>query len=348
MSPSTRFAEPNLQLLRFCCAMLTQGRGSECTFSEYHCRFGLMCEGTWRQPGNEGLCQCDRLFGFRGAQCSDQSATTILFLTAIVSVATYAGHGLMISVRHAIKFYSGDIRRMSRSTGGRTLAFSFIIPTCTIVGSLGFGLHALRIDRKAIFVRYFVQPTFGLTIAGYASVTLSVSAFWLQAVEKARLMSSGENLSIMYSYPGAVVSAFSCVGILAVVLSWIYVRSNSMFPVVGALLQMIISSIYRVARQRIKFLLDAMQLTINMRIANGGDIPKIALYKIQAVAEKVQDFASFMSWNFAVLCFSFLLMACTLPAQKPLYIAQNELPPYLSGQIAGGLVSLTLFFLFFY
>jgi hypothetical protein len=111
-----------------------------------------------------------------------------------------------------------------------------------------------------------------------------------------------------------------------------------MFPVLGALLQLMVSSFYRIARQRIKLVCDVMLLTISERIANGGNIPDIALHKVKEIAERVQDFASTMSWNFALLCTFFLLMAFTLPAQKPLYAAQNELPPYLSGQIAGGLV----------
>jgi drug/metabolite transporter superfamily protein YnfA len=213
------------------------------------------------------------------------------------------------------------------------------MPACLFVCSLGFALHALRVDRKAIFVRYFLQPTLGLIIAGYAGVTLSVSIFWLQVVEKAQRMASGKKQTFACSYPGALVSALSCVGILLVVLSWIYVRSNSMFPVLGALLQFMVSSFYRIARQRIKLVCDVILLTISERIANGGKIPDIAHHKVKEIAERVQDFASTMSWNFALLCTFFLLMAFTLPAQKPLYAAQNELPPCLSGQIAGGLVS---------
>jgi drug/metabolite transporter superfamily protein YnfA len=198
---------------------------------------------------------------------------------------------------------------MSRSTGGRILIFSFIMPACLFVCSLGFGLHALRVDRKLIFIRYFLQPTFGLIIAGYAGVTLSVSIFWLQVVEKAQRMSSGNKQTFACSYLGALVSVLSCVGILLVlvVLSWIYVRSNSMFPVLGALLQLMVSSFYRIARQRIKLVCDVMLLTISERIANGGNIPDIALHKVKEIAERVQDFASTMSWNFALLCTFFFI-----------------------------------------
>ena len=289
--------------------MLTQAKDSECIFSKYECHFGLMCEGAWRQAGNKGFCKCDRLFGFGGTQCIENSAATYMCVTICFFLANYACSGLRISFRHALKYYGGDIRRMSRSTGGRILIFSFIMPACLFVCSLGFGLHALRVDRKLIFIRYFLQPTFGLIIAGYAGVTLSVSIFWLQVVEKAQRMSSGNKQTFACSYLGALVSVLSCVGILLVlvVLSWIYVRSNSMFPVLGALLQLMVSSFYRIARQRIKLVCDVMLLTISERIANGGNIPDIALHKVKEIAERVQDFASTMSWNFALLCTFFFI-----------------------------------------
>jgi hypothetical protein len=76
----------------------------------------------------------------------------------------------------------------------------------------------------------------------------------------------------------------------------------------------------------------------NSRI-DGVEIPSSAVQKTQAIADKIEQTVSFMSWSLAVLCILFLFVALTLPAQKPLYSAQNNLPRILSGQIAGGLVS---------
>jgi hypothetical protein len=252
----------------------------------------------------------------------------------------YACYGFCASARHAIKFYDGNPRIMLRSAGGRTLVFNNILPICIFTYALGLSLHALRVDRDVTFIRFIIQPNNGLIVACFAGATLSVSAVWLQSVEKARVSATGGELKMLYLHPGLAVSSISCIGIAAVALAWIYFRSNSMFPIVGALFQMMLSVSFRVAGQRVKSLLKLTLLAnYNSRI-DGVEIPSSAVQKTQAIADKIEQTVSFMSWSLAVLCILFLFVALTLPAQKPLYSAQNKLPRILSGQIACGLVSL--------
>jgi hypothetical protein len=273
-------------------------------------------------------------------QCSELSATTYFLVVITSLVSVYACYGFCASARHAIKFYDGNPRIMLRSSGGRTLVFSNLLHICTFTYSLGLSLHALRVDRDVIFIRFIIQPSNGLIVASFSGATLSVSTIWLQSVEKARVLAPGGKLKMLYLHPGLAVSSISCIGIAAVALAWIYLRSNSMFPIVGALMQMILSVSFRVAGQRVKSLLKLTLLAnCNSRI-DGVEIPSSAVQKTQAIAEKIQRTASFMSWSLAVLCILFLFSAFTLPAQKPLYSAQNKLPRILSGQIACGLVSL--------
>ena len=319
-------------------------KGSTCTFGKFECALGLMCEGSWRQTGNEGVCHCDRLFGFHGPECSELSFTTYMLVACALAPLILAVFVFGKSAQHIVHFYANAPRGLYLTAGGRAILCT---TTCSIAAcfeTVGLILHALRIDRAIFFVKYVMVPTHGLIIAAFVGATLSVSAVWLQMIEKARIDKLKKTQ--VYLYPGLAVSSFATFGLIAVVSAWVYLRSNSMFPILGALFQMVLSLSFRVAGQRVNALLD---IVLDTRDEVGVSTLSLTVVdKTRAISEKIKRTTSFMTWSSGVLCVLFVVSALTFPAQVPLYPSQNNLPRCMSGQVAAALVRLFSFSAIFF
>lgn len=285
------------------------------------CTFGLFCEGSWRQAGNQGQCRCNRLFGFYGAQCTELSAVTYVFVALLALVAIYACYVFYTSAMHAFAFYGGKPSNMISSAGGRAIMFSALLPMAVVLNSLVMSLYALQIIRDSVFMKVVASIGNAIATLGFLGSTLSVSVVWFQMVEKA----SGEAPQKLLMYPGFTVIAIAFAGLVLVVLVSSYQRSSSVIGIFALIFNIILSFTFSVAGRRVAAVLNLPERNENL---------SSAAQQTQYIAIKIHETASFMSSALAALGAMFLWFALSIPSQRPLYPGQNDVPRLFAGQVA--------------
>ena len=306
-------------------APIPGSKGTLCTLDGIFaadCSYGLFCEGSWRQVGNEGRCRCHRLFGLYGEQCTEQSTMTYVYVTLAFVVSIYALFVLCTSTAHAVAFYGGNPCRMFSTAGGRAILFSGMLPLAIFVSSFGSSLYVLQIGVNTVGMKLIALLANSLCALSIIGASLSVSVVWFQMAEKARV--GGGSSQQLLTHPGFTVSAFAAAGLLLTLL---------MLASLGSLLFVVfftgmLSFTYRIAGRRVTAVLGLVSME-----GRGSDL-SLAAQESRIIAGKVRETASFMSWGLAILSIVLLWCALSLPTQRPIYPRQNHLPRLYAGQIA--------------
>jgi hypothetical protein len=259
--------------------------------------------------------------GFYGAECTELSAVTYLFVSQLALVTIYACLTFHTSAKHAVAIYGGNLCRMISSAGGRAIMFSALLSISMVLNSLLTSLYALKILRDSGFMQFILVVGYGLCALSFIGATLSVSVVWFQMADKARVHGGAPQKSFMY--PGFTVSAISFAGMVLMVLVYGYLRSSSGVGISAVAFMGMLSLTYHVAGRRVAAVLHIPR----------GENPSLAAQQTQVIANKVRETAFFMSRALAALAVMFLCFSFSIPSQRPLYNGQNQIRRLFAGQV---------------
>lgn len=348
-----------------------QDVGEACTYSEYDCLPRASCIPSWGE-GDHGTCQCERFFGFSGPCCAEVSGEGYMLLTLSVISGVVGLYLLGSNLHFGLHLHRGKFLR--RDSIGTTLLFStaFLVPIFGL--NVGCALTIVGVDEQLIYNQYWRWPLIVIMQVLFMCMTLSVSFVWIDMVNRTSLQqqlpspdSSGAVVAIgrgskflgARSLQAKVLLVSSISG-LATLVAFVALKGDATFiSVVGIACILSAGASFSYAGNRThRALLSATSpapLSANrgrsvsapLRVgANGTLLSSLAEVPSPAGeggAGRIADHIICTSRGIGRCCLSLstfaLLYGFTRPSTRPLYRAQNDLPPYLSGQIPYFMVS---------
>mmetsp|Transcript_51544 Transcript_51544/g.117315 ORF Transcript_51544/g.117315 Transcript_51544/m.117315 type:complete len:410 (-) Transcript_51544:524-1753(-) len=284
---------------------------ASCRIDESKCPSHYICLPTRGVDRETGVCECNRFFGFYGDECTKISAASRLLLAFSFLNSLGLCYCVWRNLELFWRLHEGGRLRFNAIL--QTLIFNAILPLPCLAVCLGWIVIILGIDENMDF-HYVRDPLMSTIFLFFILSTLSVSIVWIEAVEKTAGASSHSSWQFRAAHYGSGI-----LGTILIILAF-YFNSVATVMLLGFIYSIFIGVSFHYAGGRVFKQLRGMQRSLAMEQS------RFMIKRIGVTAGAMRK------WTFC-LSISFLGLGLTIPASRPFYVQQNELPRWFAGQL---------------
>ena len=242
---------------------------------------------------------------------------------------------LWVNFRFLVELSANGVKRRCLSDViSRTALFNIVIPIGIVGQSAGL---MISMEDATYWVRVR-EPLQAAFFVAFIATTSSVSSVWLEMAKST--VALGQQESSICGRPSSCGCSYEAGGMWAaafagacIMLTSRLTQAPGAVALVGTFFTIGVAVSYHIGGQRVENLLSLVRGAAS---ADGGEQTDLQI-RTEAIAAKIRSTSKFMSRAICVLAISLFVVAATIPSQAPLYPMQNELPPWLCGQIPLGI-----------